>query len=129
VYGQSETTMLCGNFLGRDVKPGSMGLPTPGVPINIINEDGQICDINVEGDIAIAIRDSTGKKVNCLFEGYLQRNGTTLIPSRRTKDSDTQWYVTGDRGYQDKDGYLWFIGRSDDVINSSGYRIGEFFLC
>ena len=127
VYGQSETTMLCGNFPGNPVKPGSMGLPAPGVPVNIIDDDGQICDTGVEGDIAVAMQDPTGRKVHCLFEGYLQRDGTALIPTRLAKGStkSLQWYVTGDRGYQDKDGYLWFAGRSDDVINSSGYRIGK----
>lgn len=60
-YGQTETPLICGNFPGNRVKPGSMGLPTPGMPLHIIDENGKECEPGVEGDIALAVRDELGR--------------------------------------------------------------------
>jgi len=127
-YGQTETIMIAGNFAGAPVKRGSMGKPTPGVPLHVINEKGQIAPDMEEGDLAVKYTDENGKKTPCLYDGYISKEG---VITRKTKPSvnsagrvDGEWHMTGDRAYRDHDGYLWFVGRSDDVINSSGYRIG-----
>ncbi|KAG0647740.1 ribosomal protein [Hyphodiscus hymeniophilus] len=120
-YGQTETVLVCGNFKGTTIKPGSMGKPSPGVPLYVIDGEGGECGVGVEGDIAIS-RDR--KDFFGIFEGYLNNDGTL---DHRTKTLDgKQWYLTSDRATRDGDGYFWFVGRADDVINSSGYRIGPF---
>lgn len=125
-YGQTETILLCGNFLGQEVPPGSMGRPTPGVPLDIVNEDGQVAAAEEEGDIAVATTLASGQEALFICDGYLSRDGGTSLKLRAEKGADNrQWYLTGDRGYRDEDGYIWFVGRSDDVITSSGYRIGQ----
>jgi acetyl-CoA synthetase/medium-chain acyl-CoA synthetase len=113
-YGQTETILLVGNFPGNPVRPGSMGLPMPGHRIEIIDEDGRILPPREVGDIAL------GDSPPSLFRGYWRDDDA----SERARRG--QWYVTGDRGYRDEDGYLWFVGRADDVIISAGYRIGPF---
>ncbi|KAK2737659.1 hypothetical protein FQN57_007466 [Myotisia sp. PD_48] len=120
-YGQSETTLVCGNFIGGKIKYGSMGLPLPGVPLSVISSDGQESPPREEGEIAISTTTVDGSRTMNLFAGYLQATGEVGFPVREGK-----WYLTGDRAYKDEDGYFWFVGRSDDVINSSGYRIGPF---
>ena len=107
-----------------------MGLPTPGVPLAVIDENGNECPAGVEGDIAVSIYDTSGTRVIGVFDGYLQKDGNNMIELRREKATrgggmkPRQWYLTGDRAQRDQDGYFWFVGRADDVINSSGYRIG-----
>ena len=116
-YGQTETINIVGNFPGIETRYGSMGKPVPGFDINVIDDEGKIL---LDGEVGhIAIR--TDKKWPAgLFHGYLQNN---LI----VKDSFRHgWYYTGDTAYRDKDGYLWFVGRSDDLISSAGYRISPF---
>jgi medium-chain acyl-CoA synthetase len=112
-----------------EVKRGSMGRAVPGVPLHIIDEDGRIVEDEKEGDIAIKTMDEHGKRTPFVCEGYISKEGNITRKSRPFLDADGQvkgeWHLTGDRAYRDKDGYLWFIGRSDDVINSSGYRIGK----
>lgn len=118
-YGQTETILVCGNFHGAPIKPGSMGKPSPGVPLFVIDGEGRECEVGVEGDIAI-LRENND--FFGIFEGYLKSDGTL---DHRTKHlAGRPWYLTGDRGTRDEDGYFWFVGRADDVINSSGYRIG-----
>ena len=119
-YGQTETILVCGNFKEAKIKPGSMGKPSPGVPLHIVDANGKDCEVGVEGDIAIlrAETDFFG-----IFEGYLKSNG--ILDHRTRVLGDRPWYLTGDRATRDEDGYFWFVGRADDVINSSGYRIGE----
>ncbi|KAM0704097.1 hypothetical protein Q7P35_008329 [Cladosporium inversicolor] len=125
-YGQTETVLVCGNFEGWPIRPGSMGRPSPGVPLCVVDEDGKECGEGDEGDIALRV-DLTGEGgFFGVFDGYLGEQGEL---DRRLKDSGEEtwrWYLTGDRATRDKDGYFWFVGRSDDVINSSGYRIGPF---
>ena len=121
-YGQTETTMVCGNLQGNKIKPGSMGLPVPGVPISVIDETGAEVEPHVEGDMAIATVTSKGFPTMSIYEGYIDSNGRISRTIRQGRDRE--WYLTGDRAYKDEEGYLWFVGRSDDVINSAGYRIG-----
>ncbi|HET6683355.1 MAG TPA: AMP-binding protein [Gaiella sp.] len=113
-YGQTENSLLVANAPGMDVRPGSMGLPTPGHDVAVIDERAQVCGPGVEGDIALFGRPPT------LFAGYWE--------AREESDAAFRdgWYITGDRGVQDEEGYLWFVGRADDVILSSAYRIGPF---
>lgn len=129
-YGQTETSLLCGNFPGQSVKPGSMGLPAPGMPLAVVDENGSECPVGVEGDIALAVRDADGDHIVGIFDGYLREDGTKERPLRlertlKTGSSPREWYLTGDRASRDGDGYFWFLGRADDIINSAGYRIGD----
>jgi acyl-coenzyme A synthetase/AMP-(fatty) acid ligase len=113
-YGQTENTLLVGNFPGAEIRPGSMGLPSPGHEIGVIDEDGQVVEVGEEGDIAL------GGRPPSLFREYYRAPDETAAVFRGG------WYVTGDRATRDEDGYLWFTGRADDVINSAAYRIGPF---
>ena len=113
-YGQTETILLVGNFPGIPIKPGSMGLPMPGHRVDVIDDSGQSAETGEVGDIAVCGQPPS------LFRGYWKDDPATA----RTRRGD--WYLTGDRAYRDEDGYLWFVGRDDDVIISAGYRIGPF---
>ena len=113
-YGQTENSLLVANAPGMEVRPGSMGLPTPGHDIAVIDEQAQVCEPGAEGDLALFGRPPT------LFAGYWDARDETDAVFR------DGWYVTGDRAVRDEDGYLWFVGRADDVILSSAYRIGPF---
>nr|XP_020655253.1 acyl-coenzyme A synthetase ACSM3, mitochondrial-like [Pogona vitticeps]XP_020655254.1 acyl-coenzyme A synthetase ACSM3, mitochondrial-like [Pogona vitticeps]XP_020655255.1 acyl-coenzyme A synthetase ACSM3, mitochondrial-like [Pogona vitticeps] len=116
-YGQTETVLVCGTFKGMRIKPGSMGKPSPAYDTQIIDEDGNILPPGREGDIAIRIKPN---RPFCLFTQYADD------PERTASTMRGSFYVTGDRGMRDEEGYFWFIGRADDVINSAGYRIGPF---
>lgn len=125
-YGQTETILVCGNFVGAEIRPGSMGRPSPGVPLSVVDTEGNESKPGVEGDIGILLDGAGNDKFFGLFEGYLSGDGKL---DRRVKTlSGKRWYLTGDRATRDKDGYFWFVGRADDVINSSGYRIGKSLL-
>ena len=113
-YGQTENTLLVGNFPGAEIRPGSMGLPSPGHDVAVIDEHGAEVPDGTEGDIALRGRPPT------LFSGYWNAPEETAAVFRG------DWYVTGDRAVRDEDGYLWFTGRADDVILSAAYRIGPF---
>lgn len=128
-YGQTETILLCGNFAGAKARPGSMGKSAPGVPLYVITSEGEEAAMDTEGDVAIRLDSSDDEEMKFfgLFDGYANRDDGTC--SRREKVTSVQgqsrsWYLTGDRAKRDSDGYFWFVGRADDVINSSGYRIG-----
>jgi acyl-coenzyme A synthetase/AMP-(fatty) acid ligase len=116
-YGQTETVLLCGNFPPLAVKPGSMGKPSPGFEVSIIDHDGKELPPNKEGDIAVRIAPERPK---WMFKEYWRNPDATRACVRG------DWYITGDRAYKDEDGYFWFVGRADDVIISAGYRIGPF---
>ena len=116
-YGQTETVNILANFRCLPVKPGSMGVPVPGFSVDIIDDSGNTVPLNAEGDIAIKIKP---ERPVGLFKEYLGN------PEATAKTIRGQWYITGDRAYKDEDGYFWFVGRSDDVILASGYRIGPF---
>ncbi len=109
--------LLCGNFPTLEVRPGSMGRPSPGMSVAVVDEDGQALPPGSEGDIAVRMRP---ERPVGLFREYW-RNPEATEACRRG-----DWYVTGDRAYVDADGYFWFVGRADDVIISAGYRIGPF---
>ncbi len=116
-YGQTETVLLCGNFPPLAVKPGSMGKPSPGFEVSIIDHDAKELPPNKEGDIAVRIAPERPK---WMFKEYWRNPDATRACVRG------DWYITGDRAYKDEDGYFWFVGRADDVIISAGYRIGPF---
>ena len=113
-YGQTENTLLVGNFPGVEVRPGSMGKPSPGCDVRIIDEDGNDLRSGGPGDIALSADNPA------LMKGYWEQPEETEDVMRNG------YYLTEDRGIQDEDGYIWFVGRSDDVILSAGYRIGPF---
>ena len=116
-YGQTETSILCGNFHFVEPKFGSMGKPAPGVYLSIIDNEGNEVGANIEGDIAVLVKPD---RPQGMFKEY--RND-----AKKTADTRKgEWYITGDRAYADEDGYFWFVSRADDVILSSGYRIGPF---
>ncbi|SFP80711.1 acyl-CoA synthetase [Salibacterium halotolerans] len=113
-YGQTENTLLVGTLTGMEIKPGSMGKPTPGNPVDIIDENGTSVPAGEAGDIAVH------KDCPALFKEYFKE------PERTQDTFRGDWYLTGDQAFRDEDGYFWFEGRSDDIIISSGYTIGPF---
>jgi medium-chain acyl-CoA synthetase len=116
-YGQTETVCLCGSFPCLEPKFGSMGKPMPGIVLKVIDDEGHILPPNTEGDIAVSV---SPKRPVGLFKEYWKE------PDRTAASYRNGWYLTGDRAYVDEDGYFWFVGRADDVILTSGYRIGPF---
>ena len=115
-YGQTETVLCIGTLPGMKTKPGSMGRPMPGWHIELHDDDGNVVGAGEEGRIAIRL----DPRPVGLFSGYLD-NG-----EENRKVFSDGFYYTGDKACMDEDGYFWFIGRDDDVIKSSGYRIGPF---
>ena len=116
-FGQTETTMVITTFAGTKPKPGSMGKPSPQYDVELLNADGQPCGLGEVGEIVIF----TGAGVPCgLFKGYLND------PEATARCHHDGYYHTGDLAWRDEDGYYWYVGRADDVIKSSGYRIGPF---
>ncbi|HJV31464.1 MAG TPA: acyl--CoA ligase [Bacillales bacterium] len=113
-YGQTENTLLVGVTKEMELKPGSMGKPTPGNRVEIINDEGKICSVDEVGDIAVHV------DTPALFKNYYKD------PERTAMQFRGDYYVTGDKAKKDKDGYFWFEGRGDDIIISSGYTIGPF---
>ncbi len=116
-YGQTEMTCAVATYPWMKPKPGSMGRPSPGYHLSILDEAARPCEANEEGEIAI--RTSESKPIG-LFGGYYHDDERTASV---WKDG---LYRTGDTAWMDEDGYIWFVGRSDDIIKSSGYRIGPF---
>ncbi len=116
-YGQTECTVALATYPWMDPKPGSMGKPTPGYDIEVVDDEGNLCEIGNEGEIVI--RTARRKPVG-MFKGYYRDSELT----EKVWSNDV--YRTGDMAWCDEDGYLWFVGRADDIIKSSGYRIGPF---
>lgn len=116
-YGQTETVLLCGNFPGVEVRFGSMGLPTPGIDLAVVDENGKRLATGEEGDVAVS---TDPNRPLGLFREYWKN------PTENAKSYRNGWYYTGDRATIDDDGYFWFVGRGDDVITSAAYRIGPF---
>ena len=116
-FGQTETTMTLGTMPWTTPKPGSMGIPNPQYDIALLRPDGTPCNDNENGEIVV--RTPNGKPIGLFKEYYNDPQLTHEV-----------WhdghYHTGDVAYRDQDGYYWFVGRTDDVIKSSGYRIGPF---
>jgi acetyl-CoA synthetase len=116
-YGQTELTVAIATYPWIEPKPGSMGKPSPGYDIAIVDEAGEVCEAGIEGEIII--RTANGKPAG-MFHGYYRDGELTK------KVWSDGIYRTGDMAWCDEDGYYWFVGRADDVIKSSGYRIGPF---
>ncbi|ACX76611.1 AMP-dependent synthetase and ligase [Fibrobacter succinogenes subsp. succinogenes S85] len=116
-YGQTELTLTTGNFGFSEPHPGSIGKPSPGYQMEIINAEGKPCEAEEVGELIIKI--DQGKPFG-MFGGYY-RNA-----ERTEKVFEGGVYHTGDTAYRDKDGFFWFVGRTDDLIKSSGYRISPF---
>ncbi len=115
-YGQTETVLCIGTFPGMTPKFGSMGRPSPGWHVELHDDHGKPVPMHEEGRIAIKMN----PRPVGMFREYLNN------PDENKKSFIGDYYYTGDKAYKDEDGYLWFIGRDDDVIKSSGYRIGPF---
>ncbi len=115
-YGQTETVVQTANFVGTTPKPGSMGKPSPLYDIHLVDEDGKDVPRGAVGEIVI----NTDKPHYALFSGYYRDEEIT-----RQAWHDG-YYHTGDTAWMDEDGYFWYVGRTDDVIKASGYRIGPF---
>ncbi|WP_243366098.1 AMP-binding protein [Fundidesulfovibrio soli] len=116
-YGQTETTLQIGAFPNMEIKPGSIGKPCPGWDIVLLDAKGHVCPPGEEGEICIRL--GSGKTLG-LFDGYLYE------PEKTSSVLFGGYYHTGDKAWRDEDGYYWFLGRNDDLIKSSGYRIGPF---
>ena len=116
-YGQTETTVIVGNLYGMEPKPGAMGKPTPLYHVEIVNENGEPVGVGETGEIAVIAE--RGEHPALFVEYY-----------RSPAENENAWrfgmYHTGDTAYKDEDGYFWYVGRTDDVIKASGYRIGPF---
>ena len=116
-FGQTETVCVLSNYPFMPIKYGSVGKPTPGHDVRIVDDDGNEMGINKEGNIALYVGD---ERPPGLFKEYWKD------PKIMKKSFRNNYYYTGDQGLKDEDGYFWFVGRDDDVIKSSGYRIGPF---
>ncbi|MBR5394014.1 MAG: AMP-binding protein [Bacteroidaceae bacterium] len=117
-FGQTETTMTLGTFPWMQPKPGSMGKPNAQYEIALLRPDLTPCEDGEKGEIAVRLNE--GHKAIGLFKEYYRDSNTTY------EACHDGYYFTGDMAWRDKDGYYWFEGRADDVIKSSGYRIGPF---
>ncbi len=118
-YGQTESIVLVGNFrsLGKPVLPGSMGIATPGYDVAVLDDSLEPAPLGQEGDVAVRVKPH---RPLGLFSEYWLNEPETKAHFKG------DWYLTGDRASRDERGYFWFVGRADDVIKSSGYRIGPF---
>lgn len=116
-YGQSESTVICGNFLDMKVRPGSMGKPSPIYDVHILNPNGKEVENGEIGELCIRVEP---------FHPFGLLMGYHKDISLTAEAFDGGFYHTGDNAYKDSDGYIWFVGRKDDIIKSSGYRISPF---
>ena len=116
-YGQTELTVVAGTFPWMTPKPGSMGCAAPGYDLDLVDHEGHSCEVGEEGQLVV--RTDIMRPLG-MFDGYYRDAELT----RKVWRDDI--YYTGDMAWRDEDGYFWFVGRADDVIKSSGYRIGPF---
>lgn len=116
-FGQTETTLQAATFVWQEPSPGSMGIPSPLYNLDIIRDDGTSCDTGETGEIIIYTK---GELPVGLFMGYYRDDEKT----KSVWNNDI--YRTGDLAWKDENGFLWYVGRNDDIIKSSGYRIGPF---
>ncbi|SBW07704.1 Acyl-coenzyme A synthetase ACSM4 [uncultured delta proteobacterium] len=116
-FGQSETALMIASLPCMEFRAGSIGKPVPGWDVALLDDNGEICPAGEEGEICVRIAE---KRPHGIFTGYLDESGQ-IISARRG-----DWYHTGDKARTDEDGYYWFLGRVDDLIKTSGYRVGPF---
>ncbi|XP_015744845.2 acyl-coenzyme A synthetase ACSM4, mitochondrial [Python bivittatus] len=117
IYGQTEAGVICSVSKKMKIKPGSMGKAATPYDVQIVDQEGNILSPGEEGEIAVRVKP---KRPLGLFTQYIN------APKKAAMSEQEDFFLTGDRGVMDEDGYFWFIGRADDIINSSGYRIGPF---
>ncbi len=117
-YGQTELTLTCANLYQDEVRVGSMGKAFPGIPVDLVDDEGKTVPDGVTGELVVRV--PRERKLPGMFCGYYKDDEMT----------DSVWhdgiYHTGDLAWRDEDGYYWYVSRKDDVIKSSGYRIGPF---
>jgi acetyl-CoA synthetase len=116
-YGQTELVVTVANYQWIEPKPGSMGKPSPGYDVDLVDDAGRSCEAGEEGQIVLR---TSKRKPWGIFQGYYRDEELTA------KAWHDGLYYTGDMAWRDEDGYYWFVGRADDLIKSSGYRIGPF---
>ena len=116
-YGQTETVVAIANYPWIEPKPGSMGKPSPGFDVVLVDKNDKVCDVGEEGELVA--RTDKGKPVGLFIDYHLD-------PDRLRNTWHDDYYHTGDTAWMDEDGYFWFVGRTDDMIKSSGYRVGPF---
>lgn len=116
-YGQTESVLLCGSFPCIEPRFGSMGKPSPGIDLAIVDDNGDKLGADQEGDIAVKVKPNWPPGLFKEYRGDAERTAACF---------NGEWYITGDRAKVDTEGYYWFISRADDVILSAGYRIGPF---
>jgi len=116
-FGQTETIIAVCNMPGMEVRPGSMGRPFPGHDVRIVDEDLGECKVGEVGQMAIRVKPDRPPSI---MREYWKNPDENALVFRG------DFYLTGDKAYRDAEGYLWFVGRADDVITSAGYRIGPF---
>lgn len=115
-FGQTESTAILANLVGMEPKPGSMGRPTPQYEVDLVDEDGKSVPIGEVGEIVVRAERGEDGLLDCYY--------------KNEEKTDETWhdglYHTGDTAWRDEDNYYWYVGRNDDVIKASGYRIGPF---
>lgn len=116
-FGQTETVVTIATYPWMEPKPGSIGKPTPGYKIELMDRDGRICEVGEEGEIVV---NTMEEKPVGLFVHYGKD------PAKTEEAWHDGYYHTGDMAWMDEDGYLWFVGRADDIIKTSGYKVGPF---
>ncbi len=117
-FGQTETTLTLTNLVGTEPNPGSMGKPSPMYDVVLVDEDGNEVAPGVVGEICLKINEQK-KQVGLFIEYYRDKE--------KTKEAlHDGLYHTGDTAWKDEEGFYWYVGRTDDVIKASGYRIGPF---
>lgn len=116
-YGQTETVNIIATVPGMEVKPGSMGKPLYNFVVDVLDDDGNPVKVGEIGHIALKV--NPDRPIG-FFKGYYKDEEATKSAIHG------DWYFTGDKAHKDKDGYFWFVGRADDVIKTSGYRVGPF---
>lgn len=116
-FGQTESVVIIANYPWMEPKPSSMGKPSPGYDVVLVDRNDRMCEVGEEGEIVI--KTDRGKPVG-LFVDY------HLDPDKVRNTWHDGYYHTGDTAWMDEDGYFWFVGRTDDIIKSSGYRVGPF---
>jgi len=116
-FGQSESTLIIGNLTGDSHKIGSMGKPVPLYDVHLLDIDGNEVETGESGEVCINIKNGLPCGLSFAYEGNPE------VTAETWRDG---WYHTGDLAWRDEDGFFWYVGRADDVIKSSGYRIGPF---